>query len=253
MATKNYEITVDFTEQLEFRPTKFVRGDAGAYKFVITTVQDLTSSYIVASFSLPDGQAFIDDVTIIDANSAELLLASELTSQAGKVECQLSLYEDGGQLTNSVSFYYIVVDSISAEVDLTIEDNYPVLASLIDDVQNLQNDYQTAEDARDALYVTAEDERDSLYQTAEDARDSAYQTAEDIRDASEVIRISNENTRISNEDDRIDAEDARAFWEDYDATTPYAVGNKVYYENNSYIATQTTTGNTPSLTSAFGN
>ncbi len=68
---------------------------------------------------------------------------------------------------------------------------------------------------------------------------------ETARQQAETERANAETQRQANETARQNAESSRNFWEDYDSTKSYAVGNKVAYGGSSYLCIKPCTGIAP--------
>lgn len=96
---------------------------------------------------------------------------------------------------------------------------------------------ETERKTSEALRASAETARANA-ETQRAANETARQQAETERANAETQRQANETARQN-------AEIARNFWEDYDSTKSYAVGNKVAYGGSSYLCIKPCTGIAP--------
>lgn len=176
---KELLVNVDFNNGCQYRYKNFVQNDSESCQITIISVQDLTDKTVILNAKLPDDTAYVIEMTVVDSETAELIIPTDILSQVGVVKCQVAIHEGTTRLTSWSGFSYKVVEDISDGASSEIEDRLPYITQL-----------------------TAELE-------------------------------------------------AMTVWEDYNASTEYVAGNKVYFENNSYIATQTTQGNEPALVSNY--
>lgn len=175
-------VTVDFNNKAKYDYVKFVQNDSESCQIVIDFSDSISGKTVVLNAKLPDGTSYEIDMTVVSDKRASLTLPTDILSQPGIVECQVAIYQGTYRLTDWSGFSYKVVSDLSAGAEIEISDNYPVLTTLIGDVQGLMDTYQAAEDSRDGLYETAEIARDNLYDSRENNRDTEYDTAEGARD-----------------------------------------------------------------------
>jgi hypothetical protein len=106
----------------------------------IISTQELTGHRIFIAFELTDGSKHVHEGTVTGANTAELLLPSGVMAVAGRVECQVAIYEGEDRLTNPVGFYYSVTDDLADEA-IVATDQVPILTQLITDAQNMLDQF----------------------------------------------------------------------------------------------------------------
>jgi hypothetical protein len=152
MITKIFELNVDFNKAVTFRPISFVKGDHGSCMLRMNIVQDITGLRIFVAFELANGTKYLHEATA-GSEVAELILPSGVLAVAGKVNCQVALYDVENRLTNPVGFNFMVTSDLADEA-IEATDQVPVLTQLITDAQNMldQFDYlgEVAEDAEQA-------------------------------------------------------------------------------------------------------
>ena len=138
----------------------------------------------------------------IDGDIGYVKLLSSMLQEAGRLKCSVMLrgQDDNNEevwLTSQTFYVTVLSSSVFDESQAGNDDDYNLLLGLIKDVENLEENIETAEAAR----VAAENKRGE----AENGRVSA----ENQRVENENERIANENTRNSNEETRESNETAR--------------------------------------------
>ena len=185
----------------------------------------------------------------IDGDIGYVKLLSSMLQEAGRLKCSVMLrgQDDNNEevwLTSQTFYVTVLSSSVFDESQTGNDDDYNLLLGLIKDVEDLEENIETAEAARveaenkrveaEKGRVSAENQRvenenerienenarksaESARVTAENDRVKAEQarvSAESARDAAEDQRVENENERISNENARKSAESARESAED---------------------------------------
>ena len=151
-----------------------------------------------------DSHAFAG--TVNKDGTVTVPITSWMLELDGLVKCDISVYE-GEQKLTSTTFTISVEAAAYDGNDITEDENYDILLTLIAECQEIT----TAEASR----VTAENQRVSAENarvSAETGRDTAEgerESAESTRMANETTRKSNETSRKSNETSRNNAENAR--------------------------------------------
>ena len=185
----------------------------------------------------------------IDGDIGYVKLLSSMLQETGRLKCSVMLrgQDDNKEevwLTSQTFYVTVLSSSVFDESQAGNDDDYNLLLGLIKDVEDLEENIETAEAARveaenkrveaEKGRVSAENQRvenenerianenarksaESARVTAENNRVKAEQarvSAENARDAAEDQRVENENERISNENARKGAESARESAED---------------------------------------
>ena len=236
-AVKNLRLpTVDYNNS----PIKIIpaqEGDVNSRFFSVTLFDDrgdipLTPySKATLNATLPDGELQMAEGEVDkEKNVAVCKIAGSMLTQLGKVSCDVLLSgTDGSGVATSLTsqtFYLFVAKSQAGDDAIEGSDDYTLLVQLLNEVSELEDDIETAEEARvaaESARVTAENTRASnetgrvdaekARVTAESGRASAETkraSAESARATAETARASAESTRKSNEDARIAAEQGRA-------------------------------------------
>ena len=251
-AVKNLRLpTVDYNNS----PIKIIpaqEGDINSRFFSVTLFDDRgdipLTPYTKATLNatLPDGELQMAEGEIDkEKNIAICKIAGSMLSQLGKVSCDILL--TGKDSTNtdtsltSQTFYLFVAKSQAGDDAIAGSDDYTLLVQLLNEVSELEDNIETAEEARVAAEqarVTAENTRasnetkrvnaENARATAETNRASAETkraSAETARAEAEAARASAEATRKTNEDARIAAETKRASAESTRATNETARKN----------------------------
>ena len=251
-AVKNLRLpTVDYNNS----PIKIIpaqEGDINSRFFSVTLFDDRgdipLTPYTKATLNatLPDGELQMAEGEIDkEKNIAICKIAGSMLSQLGKVSCDILL--TGKDSTNtdtsltSQTFYLFVAKSQAGDDAIAGSDDYTLLVQLLNEVSELEDNIETAEEARVAAEqarVTAENTRasnetkrvnaENARATAETNRASAETkraSAETARAEAEAARASAEATRKTNEDARIAAETKRASAESTRATNETARQN----------------------------
>ena len=166
-----------------------IQGDSGAaYKIVFNFRQCINTKKRsgILTFSLPNGQDFVDVVTFEDQSTAYYKLKDEILALAGDVKVSLNLMDEN-RFTVYTYFTIHVKEKVTDNIiDIDTKDpSYLLLQSLLTEVKNLETSIESAE--------TIRVENESLRIEAETARERA----EELRKQAEEIRIENEKTRVS--------------------------------------------------------
>ena len=251
-AVKNLRLpTVDYNNS----PIKIIpaqEGDINSRFFSVTLFDDRgdipLTPYTKATLNatLPDGELQMAEGEIDkEKNIAICKIAGSMLSQLGKVSCDILLIGKDSTNTDtsltSQTFYLFVAKSQAGDDAIAGSDDYTLLVQLLNEVSELEDNIETAEEARVAAEqarVTAENTRasnetkrvnaENARATAETNRASAETkraSAETARAEAETARASAEATRKTNEDARIAAETKRASAESTRATNETARKN----------------------------
>ena len=251
-AVKNLRLpTVDYNNS----PIKIIpaqEGDINSRFFSVTLFDDRgdipLTPYTKATLNatLPDGELQMAEGEIDkEKNIAICKIAGSMLSQLGKVSCDILLTGKDSANTDtsltSQTFYLFVAKSQAGDDAIAGSDDYTLLVQLLNEVSELEDNIETAEEARVAAEkarVTAENTRasnetkrvnaENARATAETNRASAETkraSAETARAEAEAARASAEATRKTNEDARIAAETKRASAESTRATNETARQN----------------------------
>ena len=222
MIFKDFNLMIDFDKSIKYNSISFVKGDFNTCRITFDVVQELTNLKMFVVFKMSDNTTYILEATIIDTNSAILVLPSGVLSVEGYVNCQVSLHDEVtlARLTNAVSFYYNVESDYSEDA-IEASDTTPILTQLLADnllIEDAEGLRVTAESNRviaettrndaEVIRLTSEIDRE----TAEGLRVTAEQgrvTAEGLRDAAEGLRDSAEGLRVTTEEGRVTAEGLR--------------------------------------------
>ena len=141
-----------------------------------------------------EGKAFRG--TVNEDGSVTVPLTSWMSELAGTLKCDISIISPDGSKLTSMDFPISVEPAVYSGEEISEDEHYDILVSLITDVQNTEAAITTAETAR----VQAEEKR------------AAEETA---RDNAEKDRIAAEAKRVTAENKRIEAERNREYAEDY--------------------------------------
>lgn len=174
--------------------------------------------YAVFAASKSDGTKFNDSCVIQDGRII-YDLDPQLTLAVGRADCDITVYDSGGDVISSARFIMTVFESIfaGASDDMVSEDTFHVLNNLIGDANDTINDM---EDLNDAV-TAAEAEREDA-EVAREAAEESRETSETERETAEAARASAESTRETAESAREVAEAARASAESARATAESA-------------------------------
>ena len=209
---------------------------------------DLTGITVVLNFLLPDGSDYkIDIAQSHNINTRTSLVTYSIPkmvlSQVGVVIGTVSLYKAGYRYTSIVQFKFEVVEDIVNDGEIVDSENYPILVSMISDINMIHADEEcrkVAEECRvnaELERIEAEEERETSEATrtlselerqeSEEGRvlaesnrellESERQKAELLRiasisemEANEMIRVEGESLRVSSELERKESELNRA-------------------------------------------
>ena len=163
------------------------------YGVIMQAAQD---DVAVVNVQRSDGEVKAFRGTVNEDGSITVPLTSWMSELAGRLKCDISIVSPDGSKLTSMVFPISVEPAVYSGEEISEDEHYDILVSLINDVQNTEAEISAAETAR----VQAEKERVS----AETARDNA-----------EKDRISAETQRVTAETNRTEAERNREYAEDY--------------------------------------
>lgn len=147
---KNYLVQLDFYRGLPYERIKFVQGDTACdIKFEILSngeIVDLSNKTVTVTIQKQDKSTATYATSITD-NIAIWELTPGALSIPGKVEASVEVYQDTKRLTTS-RFMYSVLEEIEHTAIIEDDGNYPILITLIADIQALENSISTAESGR---------------------------------------------------------------------------------------------------------
>lgn len=157
--TKNFEIALDIADAVTNRAFTVVEGDSGNLLTLLVTdggyPVDLTGCRVIAVFSNSHGTAAQDSgeekggVTIGGTlnNQVTINLFSSSVA-AGVVECELQIYSDDAlsTLVTTARFNFGCRKAIMDEDTLSATAEYPVLGSLIKQVEALKGETEAVAD-----------------------------------------------------------------------------------------------------------
>ena len=146
---REWKIKVDWTRDIASRVPvpQFVQGDTVAVRLSIEMVNDRAIIDITPNYRLmvlivrPDGQALLEEATLIDGNSAEYIFPGNALEISGKARVHLGLFGTAGErLTHEKALdFFIGEDPGFCEDDAIIAaTEYGVLSQLIQEVGVLQ-------------------------------------------------------------------------------------------------------------------
>lgn len=186
-------VTVDLARQSNTRLVFTRQNDMNSRRLCII-LTDGGKPYIVPrecvavlKFRRADGTASAFSAEVGDDGCVYFTLNKWALEIVGQTRCSVALYGEDEMLLSSADFYLDVVESLYLGDNISSDEGYSLLTSLLSEVSG----YKAAELAREE----AEEER---------AAD------EEVRAQSEELRSLSEQTRVSNELGRQDAEELRA-------------------------------------------
>ena len=142
-----------------------------------------------------EGKAFRG--TVNEDGSVTVPLTSWMSELAGTLKCDISIVGPDGSRLTSMDFPISVEPAVYSGDEISEDEHYDILISLITDVQNTEAEISASEAAR----VQAEEKRS--------AAETARAEAETERNTAEAKRVTAENKRIEAERNREYAEDYR--------------------------------------------
>lgn len=145
---------------------------------------------VVLNFLMPSGKDYVDTINAemidIENSIVSYSIPKDILSEVGMVVGTVSLYKEGYRYTSIVQFKFEVVSDFVEDGEIVESDNYPILAQMIGEVQNLKDE--------EMKRVESEIER---IENEEERESSELQ-----REMNEVERHEAENIRIINEQNR---------------------------------------------------
>lgn len=145
---------------------------------------------VVLNFLMPSGKDYVDTINAemidIENSIVSYSIPKDILSEVGMVVGTVSLYKEGYRYTSIVQFKFEVVSDFVEDGEIVESDNYPILAQMIGEVQNLKDE--------EIKRVESEIER---IENEEERESSELQ-----REMNEVERHEAENVRIINEQNR---------------------------------------------------
>lgn len=145
---------------------------------------------VVLNFLMPSGKDYVDTINAemidIENSIVSYSIPKDILSEVGMVVGTVSLYKEGYRYTSIVQFKFEVVSDFVEDGEIVESDNYPILAQMIGEVQNLKDE--------EMKRVESEIER---IENEEERESSELQ-----REMNEVERHEAENVRIINEQNR---------------------------------------------------
>ncbi len=214
------QITVDVAAENIFQSIITKQYDTDS-RFLTVQLTNEGENIVVAATSTvvinalrEDNEAKAFGGTVNENGTVTVPITSWMLELDGTVKCDISVYEAERKLT-STTFTISVEAAAYAGSDITEDENYDILITLIAECQEIENAEAlrvTAEQGR----VTAEGERVTAEQgraTAETERvnaENTRNTAEQTRQANTATAIGNANTAASNANNKADAANAAA-------------------------------------------
>jgi len=114
MIVRDIEISVDFDNGINYTPFYTVQNDIDTYEITFIFEQEITDLTLRLAFKLPSETVWISELTILDAETATIILPDVVLDEIGKVGCQLSVTDGtSDRLTLQESFYFIVNEDFS--------------------------------------------------------------------------------------------------------------------------------------------
>lgn len=192
-------ITVDLARRGNTRLV-FTRQNDSESRRVIIRLTDGGIPYevskdtaVTVNYLRSDGESAAFTADILDDGTIDVLISSWALSVSGEVKCSISLYEGDSVKLTSADFILDVEAALYTGEDISEDENYSLLTSLMSDIASI-NGVENARVEAEALRSAAEESRVQ---------------AENERKEAELIRIQAENERIDAEAIRVQAENLR--------------------------------------------
>ena len=112
-------------------PYPLVADDVQAYEVVLNTTYDLTGATVRATATRADG-AKIDDIGMVEGNTAKYILKNNMYSKVGTTILRLTLISEDGSVLTTKELSFEVVEG-NGEANASGDDRLPVLTQLIVD------------------------------------------------------------------------------------------------------------------------
>ena len=166
---KNFDVALDIAASIGNRAFTVVEGDTGNLLSIFLTdggeAVDLTGCRVIAVFSKSNGTAAQDS----DRQDGGILLRGALNNEVqiqlfpssfapGMVECELQIYSDASlaTLVTTAKFNFKCRPAMLSGEAITSTAELPMLSSLIDQVEALSQEAQSATDRVRAAAEAAE-------------------------------------------------------------------------------------------------
>ena len=214
------KITVDLSRKGNVRLTFATQNDKNSRRLIIYLTdggkpyQVEQSTVALVNFARPDGESGAFSATVNSDGSISVILCMWVLSVEGEVACSVSLFDGDERKLTSDNFYLDVAASLYAGDDVTEDESYSLLTSLMSDIAEI-NEIEAEREIAEKSRVSAEQARvnaENSRKSSETKRESAEQgrvTAENARADAESARVVAENARVSAENARVTAESAR--------------------------------------------
>ncbi len=232
------KITVDLARRGNVRLIFARQNDFNSRRIVINLTDGGApfkveqTSVVIVNFARSDGTSGAFNGKIEDDGSVSIVLGAWPLSVVGEVKCSVSIFSDNEKKLTSADFYLDVETALYIGEDITEDENYSMLTSLMSEISKInvtENKRKEAEAGRvsaEQSRVKSEKERqnheyerehaESLRAAAEIARkeaeslrvlsDEARDRADQVRDDAEALRANAENERVAAENERKNAE-----------------------------------------------
>lgn len=147
MNRTNYRVTLDIKEIYSPFTVSVKRGDTSG-RLLITLMsggkpyQIPTGSYATFESTRPDG-AIIHHGCIIQNNMIVYDIEKDVSRVAGKLPCEITLYDLEGMVLVSPQFAIMVYDTVFSQEEVEASQEYKSLTNLISDANALVNEFET--------------------------------------------------------------------------------------------------------------
>ena len=166
MEYKQIPIDIDFLTNIATSKglvARLVEGDSNSCKIVYNIKQDINSGDIYTIFEINETSYYISICTLLDANTAEVIIPPAALSVEGTVVCRVFWQDVDSKLTSPISFAFFFENGISSEV-VEADNQLPILTQLIVDTQSMFDQF----DYLDALATEVESDSAEVAQTYSD-------------------------------------------------------------------------------------
>ena len=155
------------------------------------------TSVAIVNFARADGTSGAFYGEIEDDGSITVVLGGWQLAVEGEVKCSVSIFSENEKKLTSSNFYLDVETALYIGDEITEDEDYSMLTSLMSEISKINYD----EEARKAAELDRSD------------RENQRQTKEIERENAEMLRFQSESERKASEEGRVEAEAARVFAE----------------------------------------
>lgn len=113
-----------------------------------TELPDIKFDFISISFTLPDGQRYIDSIS---GDTYDMPI--ELTTVTGRLSFTVEFYKDSELVCQKVLSPIEIIQNEDNPIPITIQDNYPILKNLIKEVLDLKAQLVTKEQLEGEIQI----------------------------------------------------------------------------------------------------